>query len=454
MAGYYAAVFSDLESHSQAWRELPRDKVISLLAEYRYVAESLASQYGSVHRNFTGDGHLFMFEGVDAAVQFALRLIEGWDRVRANATLADSSQMGLRVGCHFGSCTQLEGDEAWVGRGVILARRVESIAAAGTVYVTESVLDLVDLPLYAFEAAGEHSLKGDHLPRRAIYRVTAFDRSALNALPAEELSAQGWFLKGVALIGTEREDSGEEMECYRRALALQPDFPEAHINLAIALAAQDDLEGAAGHYREALRLRSDYPEGHYNYALLLQSIGEAQAAGEHFRAALDARPDYVDAHHAYANLLKFDGELAEAENHYREALRLRPENAEALNNYAILMEDRGDPDRAANYYLDALKARPNYPEAHYNYAIHLERQGEPSKAERHYRDALEARWDYPEAHTNLAGLLHEAGDLAGAEPHYREALRLRPEDPTTHQNYALFLTAKSQDAGTEEEGER
>ena len=67
------------------------------------------------------------------------------------------------VGCHFGECVALESD-AWIGRGITLAKRVETVAAPNALYVTESVLSIIDLPLYGFEEAGGHALKGDHLP--------------------------------------------------------------------------------------------------------------------------------------------------------------------------------------------------------------------------------------------------------------------------------------------------
>ena len=68
MASYYASVFTDLGRQRSPWGRIPRDEVAGLIAEYRYLAESLASQYGCLHRNFQGDGHLFIFESADAAM--------------------------------------------------------------------------------------------------------------------------------------------------------------------------------------------------------------------------------------------------------------------------------------------------------------------------------------------------------------------------------------------------
>ena len=45
---------------------------------------------------------------------------------------------------------------------------------------------------------------------------------------------------------------GEAIASYRRALELQPDFPDAHCNLANLLLEKGEVENALDHYRKAL----------------------------------------------------------------------------------------------------------------------------------------------------------------------------------------------------------
>ena len=436
MANYFATLFSDLEQSTTVWGKTPRDRFVAIVGEYRYLAETLASQYGSLHREFTGDGHRFMFENTEAAVRYGLRLIEAWRHLAATVGLP---RVALRLGCHFGECTPLEGGSAWVGRAVSIARRVEEAAEPDTLYVTGTVLELLDLPLYTFESAGTFDLKGDVLPSRPLYRVTGFDRSLLETKPPEELSAEEWFLKAAVMVGTRDENTAREADCYRQALRLRPDYPEAHNNLAVLLRATGDFAGSAHHYGDALAERPDYPEAHYNYALLLHLIASPSGAAEHYREALRLRPEYVEAHHAYAGLLHGRGELPEAEAHYRDALRLRPDNPEAHNDLAVLLEDMRRLEEAERHYREALRLRPEYAEAHYNFALHLENFGDLRGAEREYREALRAWPDYGHAHNNLAILLQARGELEVAEEHYKEAARLRPADSEVHYNYALLL---------------
>ena len=447
MGTYFAIVFSQLDRDASVWARTPRDRMAATIAEYKYLAESIASQYGSLHRNFTADGHLFLFEDADAAVRFSVKLIETW---RAVPLLADLPHVPLRIGCHFGECTLMVEGEWWTGRGIALARQIAGAARPDTIYLTGSVLDLMDLPLYRFEEVESRALEGDHLPHRTLYRVAEVHEPPAASDVTGGMSAGAWFLKAAALIGTSDENSQQEADCYREALRLRPEYPQAHNNLAVVLKALGEEAAAAEHYREALRLRPDYPEAHYNHAVLLHFRGSVASATEHYHEALRLRADYVDAHYGYANLLRAAGDLAGAEEHYCHSLRLRPDYAEVHNNYAVLLEDMAQPEGARKHYREALRIRPDYAEALYNYAFLRDNEGDPEGAEAHYREALRLRPDYPEAHNNLAILLQGKGDLNGAEVHYQEALGLRHDDPETHYHYALLLKAKGDQAGAEE----
>jgi tetratricopeptide (TPR) repeat protein len=437
---YLIAAFAEVEPSSPAWRAMARAEVAGAVGEYRFLADSLGSQYGCLYRDFIGDSACrFLFENAEVAVRFGLALLAAWRQTRPSPSAA--VPLSLRLGCHFGQCTHLEDASTWIGRPLQLAQAVAAVASADELLITGNVLELIDLPLYRFEEAGNSELKGDYLRQRPLYRVLSFDRTRVDTRPQKERTAEEWFLKGAGLVGTARENSEEEAESYRRALQLRPDYPEAHNNLGVVLRLNGDHEGAAVHYREALRLRPDYPEAHYNYAHLLEAVGSAAGAADHYRQALASRPEYVQAHHAYAALLRARREWGEAEVHYRDALRLRPDYPEAHNDLAVLLEDQERVDEAAEHYRQALRLRPGYAEAHYNFALLLEGTGDIDRAEEHYEQAIQARHDFAQAHNNLAILLQGQGKLTEAMHHYQVAVSLRPGDPEAHYNYALLLRA-------------
>ena len=450
MASYLASVFSDLGRRESPWGRIPRDEVAGLIAEYRYLAESLASQHGCLHRNFQGDGHLFMFESADAAMQFSLRLLERWAPGRSMpGEPGNPPHLPLHIGCHFGDATQLEGGDAWIGRSIDLAKRIAGVAEAGTLLVTENVLDASDVAMYEFRQAGRYALDGDHLPQRTLYGITSLPQSPAGAA-GERTTAETLFLAGVAYIGTPRENGQEEADCYQRALEMRSDYAEAHNNLGVVMRAKGEEGQAVEHYRQAIKIRPSYPEAHYNYAVLLYSRGNLNGAADHYQEALRLRPEYVDAHYGLGNLRRAVGDAEQAEHHFTEALRLRPEYAEVHNNLAILLDDMGQTEQAQLHYQEALRIQPDYAEAHYNFALALENAGRDEDAEASYQEALRLRPEYPEAHNNLAILLQIRGDLKAAEGHYLELLRLRPGDAENHYNFSLLLRAQGRDPEADE----
>jgi tetratricopeptide (TPR) repeat protein len=56
--------------------------------------------------------------------------------------------------------------------------------------------------------------------------------------------AMSWFKKAEAMIGTPQENSEEQAELFRKALAIKPDFLEAHYNLGLIYANQKKMKQA------------------------------------------------------------------------------------------------------------------------------------------------------------------------------------------------------------------
>ncbi|MGR9075352.1 tetratricopeptide repeat protein [Rhizobium leguminosarum] len=446
---YFAAVFTDLVRHSAVWNRVSRDTITSAIAEYRYLSQTLASQYGRRHENFTGDGHLYLFESADVAVHFSLKLIAYWKQRRRHLTSDQAHDLPVRVGCHFGECSRMHDDDAWIGRALNIAKRVETCAEPDTLFVTQTVLDLIDLPVYLFHEVDVFELKGDYLPRRHLYRVVSVNHTALAARSEERMTAEDWFLKGAGIASTDTRELAKELHCYEKALELRADYPEAHNNLGVILKAAGDRTAAEARYLDALRLWPQYPEAHYNLAILLEETDRPDEAAAHYRQALKCRPDYVDALLRLAGLFDEWGDRFEAHHHFQEALRLRPGFAEAHNNFGVFLEKHGDAEEAESQYRQALQLRPDYVEAHYNYAMLLEGR-DVEAAESHYRAALRSAPEYAEAHNNLAVLLHEKGALSDAKSHYLTTIRLRPVDPQTYRNLSLLLAAM----GEEEQADR
>jgi tetratricopeptide (TPR) repeat protein len=120
------------------------------------------------------------------------------------------------------------------------------------------------------------------------------------------------------------------------------DHPRAmpYYNLAVSLEAQGDMTRAEESYRKALADNADFEEAHVNLGALLAKNGQLDEAIDQERAALRSKPDDATAHTNLANALLESGQLDEAEQHYRVALRLQPDMVQAQDGFSVLREIR------------------------------------------------------------------------------------------------------------------
>ncbi len=143
----------------------------------------------------------------------------------------------------------------------------------------------------------------------------------------------------------------------RKAIANNPQKPEFHRNLGIALEMLGKTEDAIHAYREALQLRWDDVRTHCNMGKALIILGEFEAATEKFRQALELDPKCAEAYNYWGLSLQHQGEIKPAIEKFREALRLRPDHAEALYNLTL----SGKYDSADHEDVSEIQALLNRP---------------------------------------------------------------------------------------------
>lgn len=98
--------------------------------------------------NTTGDGFLACFDGPARGIRCAQAIAEGAQRLG----------LSIRSGLHTGECERRHDDIA--GIAVHVGARVAALAAAGEVFVTSTVRDLVAGSGIEFADRGRHTLKG------------------------------------------------------------------------------------------------------------------------------------------------------------------------------------------------------------------------------------------------------------------------------------------------------
>jgi adenylate cyclase len=132
------------------------------------VEPKIAEHRGRIVKN-TGDGFLAEFASVVDAVRFAVETQRGI--AEREPEVPDERRIRFRIGINLGDVI-VESDDLY-GDGVNIAARIEALADAGGVFVTNTVHDHVrDRLPFLFEDLGEQQLKNIARPVR-VYRVQA-----------------------------------------------------------------------------------------------------------------------------------------------------------------------------------------------------------------------------------------------------------------------------------------
>lgn len=114
---------------------------------------------------------------------------------------------------------------------------------------------------------------------------------------------------------------------------------------------ESDAAKAQDLYRKALARDPRFADAHVNLGRMLHEAGEVHAALVHYRAALEARPQDATAAFNVGVALEDLGQLADAIDAYQKSITCDPANADAHYNVARLLEQQGRPEVAIRHLM-------------------------------------------------------------------------------------------------------
>ena len=157
-----AIMFTDIVGYT-ALMGKDEDAAFKLLEKNRLLHKSIIQEFGGKWLKEMGDGTLISFNSVSDAVNCAKRIQESFIK---------EGKISLRIGIHQGEV--VFDNEDVFGDGVNIAARIEAIAPAGGIYISESVSRNIENKGIAVEFVGEKILKNVKYPIR-IYQVIGHD---------------------------------------------------------------------------------------------------------------------------------------------------------------------------------------------------------------------------------------------------------------------------------------
>lgn len=248
---------------------------------------------------------------------------------------------------------------------------------------------------------------------------------------------QAWTQMGS--VRAARGEPAEAERAYRKALAIAPNHPGAHYNLALLLQESGRLDEAVAAYRRALALAPGFAAAHNNLANALVTLGRAHDALGHYEQAVRLDPQLADAQSNFGNTLRELGRVEEAIPLLERAAALKPGSAAVQNNLGIAYFARNRFEEAAARHRRALELAPAFHEARNNLGNALAALGREEEAIACFEQVIAQAPAYPDAHSNLGLLLQERGEVERATRCYERALELRPDHADAINNLGYLL---------------
>jgi tetratricopeptide (TPR) repeat protein len=127
-----------------------------------------------------------------------------------------------------------------------------------------------------------------------------------------------------------------------QAIAMNPEFAEAHKNLGNAYLRAGNLAEAQNCYERAIAIDSNYTAAYNNLGIIAEQLDQPIAAINYYRKALSLQPNYSAAHNNLGFALEEQGEIELALFHYNQAITVEPQYASAHFNRSLTLLRLGD----------------------------------------------------------------------------------------------------------------
>jgi tetratricopeptide (TPR) repeat protein len=236
-------------------------------------------------------------------------------------------------------------------------------------------------------------------------------------------------------------NSAEAVAWFRRAIELQPDYPQGFNNLGLMLKDMRQFGEAEACLCRAVAIKPDYPEALYNLGILMDETQRPLEAIQYFCRAAENKTDYADAYFALGVMYTQTQCVTEAIRSFSRVLEINPTHREAYLQLGLLLAAGKNRFEAEKCLKRAVERIPGFAEAYLNLGFLQVNEKRWEEAAGSFRCAIAANPDFAEAYNNLGMVMKYKNCLVEAEECLRNAIAIRVNFAEAYINLGLVLTA-------------
>jgi len=237
-----------------------------------------------------------------------------------------------------------------------------------------------------------------------------------------ELSASDWAIKGYYA-----QDYRLQIECYTKAIELDPRYIIAYYNRGIAQYSLGNHDAAVQDYSAAIALDPRNPDFYTGRGHAYSALGDYQSAIQDYNAAILLNPQQANAYNgrglAYFSLKDCNSAIQD----YNTAVGLNYQFTEAYYNRGNALYALGNYQAAIQDYNMALTLNPQYGLVYNNRGNAYYALGNVATSIQDYNTAILLNPKYPDTYYNRGNAYYSLGNYGSAVLDYSMAIELNPQ---------------------------
>ncbi|MGA9851410.1 MAG: tetratricopeptide repeat protein [Gammaproteobacteria bacterium] len=244
--------------------------------------------------------------------------------------------------------------------------------------------------------------------------------SLLRDVPGENLLIVG------QLLGEET-DARQALPVMQKITAVHPQSAEAHFALSRLALRYHSVTLAVDEARRAVALKPDWDEAVVLEAQALAAAGRSDEGLKLLRARVQAEPSNIGLHLANGALLAQAGHNTQAQAEFAAILKQYPRNPDALYSLGLLALQAGQPGNARNYFMRLLNTTQRNNDALYFLGNTAELEKQYSEALQWY-EQVDGGQNWLSAQINIARVLIAEGKAEAARNYIDSVVAADPDD--------------------------